>query len=49
MTPDDGIGDRDAGPVEVAVVPQLAAVCRYRRGEAVEGGRRLALGANERP
>jgi len=49
VAPDDGVGDRDARPVEVTVVPQSTAVGRDRGGEAVEGGRRLAFCADERP
>jgi hypothetical protein len=46
---DDGVGDRDARPIEVAVIAQLPAVGRDRADEAVEGSGRLAFGADERP
>jgi hypothetical protein len=46
---DDGVGDRDARPIEVAVIAQSPVVGGDRADEAVEGSRRLAFGADERP
>src|SRR6202035_2251970 len=46
---DDPCGDADAWPVEVAVVAELAARLRDGGRQPVEGGGRLALGADERP
>jgi hypothetical protein len=45
---DDGARDADARPVEVAVVAERAVPAGDRLGQPVKGGRRLALGADDR-